>query len=52
MGNPAQGEAACVRYGMATADEGERTLRESTRLKEAGMVAQTAELEGISNGGG
>src|SRR5215211_4248985 len=51
MGNPGHGQPPCVRYGIATADEVERTLHESARLAEAGIVTQTTELEGISNGG-
>jgi hypothetical protein len=52
MGNPAHGEAACVRYGKATAHNGEKILRGSGRRGETEIVAHTAELEGISNGGG
>src|ERR671911_555079 len=52
MDNPAHGEAACVRYGKATAHNGEKILRGSGRRGETEIVAQTAELEGISNGGG
>src|SRR5215217_6607481 len=52
MDNHAHGEAACVRYGKATAHNGEKILRGSGRRGETEIVAQTAELEGISNGGG
>src|SRR5918994_5994313 len=52
MDNPAHGEAACVRYGKATAHNGEKILRRSGRRGETEIVAHTAELEGISNGGG
>jgi hypothetical protein len=46
MGNPAHGEAACIRYGIATADQGEPTLRESGRLTKALAGAQTGSWKG------
>src|SRR5215207_11558079 len=52
MDNPAHGEAAWFRYGKATVHNGERILRGSGRRGEKEIVAQTAELEGISNGRG
>src|SRR5215208_5617117 len=47
MGNPAHGEAACVRYGKAPAHKGESTLRGSGRLGEAGIAAQTGSWKGV-----